>query len=195
MAYATQFSTNQIDLYTKITNDSDLIPGKKYLVRYSYIKKPRCYYIASFRNIAPEDGELTYFFDVLYFKRTPGVNWLTFNDHEFPTIGMSLDVSKRELFIKEDTVNKEINPLELKSGFDFSFFELGEYGNMISELLRPQHVLSNLRALTRQYIAPKTNDDVTNLIIGFRDKTGGRKTRKRNISKHRKTKKNRRKTL
>jgi hypothetical protein len=169
MAASSGYNPRIIENYTKITDLNMLQPGKNYLVTYFY-GKPRQHHIAKFREVRQEDGEPTYFFHSLYTKRPRDTApWITIGDPDYMPVHIGFD---------DQTIR--IKPIDFSASEDpndaskfFSVYELGPHGDLISELLRPEDVNSNVRGHTRLSLEPKTNPDAVYEIMGFLGKQGG----------------------
>lgn len=194
MAASSGYNPNKIENFTKITDLNLLQPGKNYLAMY-YLGRPREHHIAKFKEVKEEDGEPTYFFHSLYTRRaTATANWIRIGEPGY--IGRSIGFDDETIRIKPGDLSTSPDLKDNSKWFSYSLYELGPYGDLISELLRPEDVNSNVRGQTRNIIEPKTNPDTTNLIMEFVGKHGGKTKRKskRRTIKNKKSKKTNRKT-
>jgi len=192
MAASSGYNPNKIENFTKITDLNLLQPGKNYLATY-FLGRPRQHHIAKFIEVKEEDGEPTYFFHSLY-TRTPaeGARWIRIGEPGY--MGRSIGFDDETIRIKPGDLSTSPDPKDSSKWFSYSLYELGPHGNLISELLRPEHVNSNVRGHTRNIFESKTNPDTTNLIMSFVGKQGG-KTKSRKTIKNKKSRKtNSRKT-
>jgi len=138
MAYNSGFNPKHIDNFTKITNLKNIKKETKYLVRYSTLGKPRLYHIAKCKDIKTGNGEKVYWFDSIYVRRPSERHWRLQED-ERPHIAFD----NGELYIDEGLINTDYEPLSIMDeGFDFAIFELGVYGNRISDTVAPEDILS-----------------------------------------------------
>jgi hypothetical protein len=172
MAASTGYNPNIIGNFTKITDLGILKPGKNYLATY-FLGRPRQHHIAKFIEVKEEDGEPTYFFHSLY-TRTPAENarWIRIGEPGY--LGRSIGFDDETIRIKPGDLNTSPDPKDISKWFSYSLYELGPQGDLISELLRPEDVNSNVRGHMRNIFEPKTNPDTTNLIMGFVGKQGGK---------------------
>ena len=188
MAASSGYNPRIIENYKKITDLNLLQPGKNYLVTYFYIK-PRQHHIAKFREVMQEDGEPTYFFHSLYTKRPRDTApWITIGDPDYMPVHIGFD--DQTIRIKPTDFSASEDPNDTSKFF--SVYELGPHGDLISELLRPEDVNSNVRGHTRLSLEPKTNPDAVYEIMGFLGKQGGytRTNTKMNKKTNKKTNKN-----
>jgi hypothetical protein len=196
MAASSGYNPNNIEHFKKITDLNLLQPGKNYLATY-YFGRPREHHIAKFIEVKEEDGEPTYFFHSLYTKRaTDNSRWIRIGEPGY--IGRSIGFDDETIRIKPGDLSTSPDPKDSSKWFSYSLYELGHHGDLISELLRPEDVYSNVRGHIRNIFEPKTNPDTTNLIMEYVGKHGGktkikRKSKRRTL-KNKKSKKSNRKT-
>lgn len=185
MAASSRYNPNNIEHFTKITDLNILQPGKNYLATY-YYGRPREHHIAKFIKVEEEDGEPTYFFHSLYTRR-PSANsrWIKIGEHGYMPTHIGFD--DETIRIKPGDLSTNPDSNDTSKIFSYSLYELGAQGNLISEILRPENVNSNVRGHTRNIFETKVNQDATNVIMGFLGKQGGKTKRK--TMKNKKTRK------
>jgi len=139
MAYYSGFNPKNINSFTKIRDLNELTKHKNYLIRYSTLGKPRLYHIARFREMKEEEEDKpVYWFDSIYIRRHSEKHWRRQEDERH-----HIAFDHGELYIDESMINTDYEPDSIYSdNFDFSIFDLGQYGNKITEDVGPEDVIS-----------------------------------------------------